>query len=326
MEIHFGFSGDSNLFTKIAETIKNAFFILCTTIGTIFLTLGSAYAGSYTLETELNNWRALSGIFNHVTYLCTIPYSALALGTILIIIGSTGVYFDQKIQQNKIKSLDEKITEINTLRKELNISQEELQTQKNLMSQMHINTVETWLKEAANHLKLTTYERISLYYEFKGEFYLLARYSQNPDYNAVHRQKFPKNQGVISKAWQHEKHIESKCPEAHEQSYATYLKETYGYEESKVKELTMKSCRYFGKAVNDAHTHIGVIIFESTKKDFISTTDDTNKLEQYCNNNQAQISKFVRESLKLDREINIKESTTTSVKADELEMMRKAKK
>ncbi|MFP3416232.1 hypothetical protein SB773_32855, partial [Bacillus sp. SIMBA_074] len=85
-----------------------------------------------------------------------------------------------------------------------------------------------------------------IYYEHDEEFYLLERYSKNPTYAKVHRQKFPLNQGVISKAWEHESHIESGCPHSNSyEEYVKYLDEHYEYKKEKIDTLTMKSCRYY---------------------------------------------------------------------------------
>ena len=68
----------------------------------------------------------------------------------------------------------------------------------------------------------------------------------------------------------------------------------------------MKSCRYIALAIVDADVHIGVIVFESTETDFLKENDTENKIREHCKNHQGQLSKFVRDGLKLDREATIK--------------------
>lgn len=146
----------------------------------------------------------------------------------------------------------------------LNFSQEEVQEATSKLIEKHTELVTTFLKGAFRQLNMDTYARVSLYYEHDEEFYILARYSANPNYSKIHRQKFPLNQGVISMAWQHNSHEESECPSAAEdfEQYKRYMNVTYQYDDDKISNLAMNSCRYYAKAVIDADVHIGVLVFE----------------------------------------------------------------
>jgi hypothetical protein len=156
---------------------------------------------------------------------------------------------------------------------------------------------------------------------------LLARYSINPQYTKIHRQKFPLNQGVIDKAWQHGCHVDKDCPKAEQnKEYVDYLIQTYGYEKEKINNLTMKSCRYIALAIVDADVHIGVIVFESTDPNFLTHIDTENNIKEHCKKYQAQLCKFVRDGLELDRETKIKRSKNTESVEDNVLLTMENKK
>lgn len=67
----------------------------------------------------------------------------------------------------------------------------------------------------------------------KRNLQALSRFSQNTLYDKIHNNKFPLNQGVISKSWQHNEFIENNCPLYNENSKRNYIelyeKETWVY-------------------------------------------------------------------------------------------------
>ncbi|MEL6114857.1 hypothetical protein P0Y67_06555 [Photobacterium sp. SP02] len=315
----FGFSGNSDFFKDLGDGIGKGLFILCAAIGTVLLTVGGAYAGSYTFST---NWQSTMGIWSSLWLIIWNPNSALLSGVVLFLLGATGTYKDQDRQNKKMLELSKENEELGGTKSALNSAQEELQESMSKIIGLHGELVQTWLKGMAKFLELDSNSRVTIYYEHDEEFYLLERYSKNPTYAKVHRQKFPLNQGVISKAWEHESHIESGCPHSNSyEEYVKYLDEHYEYKKEKIDTLTMKSCRYYAKAIIDADIHIGVIVLEGTEINFFENNFER-KVTEYCRDHQGQLSKFVRDSLLFDKEVNIKrEGKSISVEDDILQMM-----
>ncbi|WP_319380662.1 hypothetical protein [Thiomicrorhabdus sp.] len=300
----FGFSGTSTFFEEFGKIIKNGFFIIFYVLGTIILAIGSAFASGFDFTKE---WAAVSGVLDSTIFLAVNPYSGIGFGSVFLLLGSLGIYLDQNRQNKEIKDLEEDNREIKQTRSDLNLSQEALQESKSKILEIHEELVQTWLKGLYKQFNLDTHSRITVYYEYEKQFYLLARYSSNPRYTEKHRLKFSLNEGVISKAWQHGIHIEKQCPnhETSSVSYGEYMQENYGYDSDKITNLTMKSCRYWAKSIADADINIGVIVFESTEENFIDE-NECEKIEAYLNTHQSQLAKFVRDSLTFDKEVSLK--------------------
>ncbi|MCU8412457.1 hypothetical protein M2G44_17970 [Vibrio vulnificus] len=319
---HFGFTENSNLFNKLGSMIDQGFFIVLAAIGTVFLTIGGAYAGSYEFSVE---WEKTTGWWGCFKLIFWNPNASLFFGSASFLFGALGTFKDQSAQNKKMSILqDENVTLVDT-RQALNTTQEQLQESKSELAKLHTDLVETWLLGVCKHLGLNSKERITIYYEHDEEFYLLARHSRNPHFSKVHRQKFPLNQGVIGQSWQHDVCIEVECPSSENlDAYKNFMNQKYGYDLSKLESLTMKSCRYVAKAISDAGVHIGVIVFESESDDFVSREDDEKIKEilAYCEEHQSQIAKFVRDGFKYSKEINLKsENQVQSVEDDFLELL-----
>lgn len=315
----FGFSGNSDFFKNLGDGVGKGLFILCAAIGTVLLTVGGAFAGSYVFST---NWEATEGFWHCAWLIIFNPNSALISGGALFLLGAVGTYKDQDRQNKNMLALTQENELLNDTKNALNSAQEELQESKSRVIGLHGELVQTWLKGMSKYLELDSNSRVTIYFEHDEEFYLLERHSKNPTYSKVHIQKFPLNQGVISKAWEHESHIENECPHSSSnEDYIDYLINTYGYEREKIKSLTMKSCRYYAKAIIDADVHTGVIVFEGTDINFLEN-ELIQKIDQYCGDHQGQLSKFVRDSLLFDKEVNIKrEGKSVAVEDDILQMM-----
>lgn len=315
----FGFSGESDFFKNLGDGVGKGLFILCAAIGTVLLTIGGAFAGNYVFST---NWQATTGFWQCLWLILVNPNSALISGGGLFLLGATGTYKDQDRQNKNMLELGLENEQLSDTKNALNSAQEELQESKSRIIGLHGELVQTWLKGMSKFLELDSNSRVTIYYEHDEEFYLLERYSKNPTYSKIHRQKFPLNQGVISKSWEHESHIENECPHSSSnEDYINYLVDTYGYKQEKIESLTMKSCRYYAKAIIDADVHTGVIVFEGTEMNFLEN-DLKQKIDDYCREHQGQLSKFVRDSLLFDKEVNIKrEGKSMSVEVDILQIM-----
>ena len=324
---YFGFAESSTFFKICGEKLDNGFFLLCTALGTLFLTFGGAYAGGFDF---LKEWDNVSSLKLKSQLIIFNPITSMGIGGLLLIYGTLGTYFDQNKQKQTNIKLEEENQRLQELKTALNSSQEDIQEYQSRIYKLHKELVATWLKGASKHLNLDHNERVTIYYEFEGEFYLLARYSKNPIFNKIHRQKFPLNKGVIGKAWQNEIHIEENAPSSDQyEEWLKYMSETYSYEVTKLKSLTMQSCRYIALAVIDADVHIGVIVFESINSNFINCHNDDDRengtIQKYCRNRQSQLSQFVRDGIGFDREIDIRrnDNIKPSVEKDILTTFKK---
>lgn len=315
----FGFEGESDFFHRSANRFSKGFYILSAAVGTVLIAIGSSFVGGYEFS---ESWGNSQGILEKAWVLTGNPYFLLAVGIISFLFGTYGNYIDQDRQRERMEELKKENRELESVRVELNSTQEEMQASKSKVIEVHQELVTTWIKELFNKLSLGSEERITIYYEFDEEFFLLARYSSNPVFAKIHRQKFPLNQGVISRAWQHNNCVEKKCPHASDfEEYSNYLENEYGYESVKIKSFTMKACRYLGQAIKDADVHKGVIVFESTREDFLTGAKDKEIL-RCCDESQSQLSKFVRDSLSFDREVAIgREGKEEAVEEDFIRYM-----
>lgn len=316
---NFGFTGKSDFFRKAGDRLSKGLYILTAVTGTILMTVGGSFAGGYEF---VEGVEAADGLWESLKAIAYTPHTLLGLGGLALLFGAFGTYADQDRQHKRIGEVSSENQRLKDIEEELNSAQEEMQINRSKVIEIQQELVATWLKGLCRHFDLNSEERATVYYEYGEAFYLLARYSKNPVYAKVHRQKFPLNQGVISKAWQHNRYIDRDCPHAdEEQKYSDYLQEEYDYEPEKIENLTMRSCRYLGKAIVDADVHTGVIVFESTRKDFL-TDQKCEEISKFCDNNQGQLAKFVRDSLSFDREIILKkEGRETSVDDDFLNSM-----
>jgi len=301
---NFGFSGKSEYFQSKGASLDNGFFIILTSVGTIVFGLSCAFISSYE---PIVTWSQFQGISGFIYFFISNPIIGMFVGVPMLIVGAIGTYKDQNKQNKEIDKLKVENSELPKIKSKVNAIQEELEAFKSKVIESHLDLVANWLKGLDKILKLDNNDRVTIYYENKEEFYLLQRHSRNPKYKKVHRQKFPLNQGVISKAFEDGEYLEILCPSIDDSPdlYKQFLQDTYEYESDKIDKLTMNSCRYLSLAIIEADIHVGVIVFESTSKNFFDT-DKAKKIKGYCKDHQGQLSKFVRDMLKLDTEVKVK--------------------
>ncbi|MGX9379005.1 hypothetical protein [Pseudomonas sp. JQ36] len=331
-----GFLGTSKNLSHMGLLGDEASYIVMATVGTVLLGLGGGFVGGWDFSKTFSPIQpeylrvALALIFN--------PYMSFIFGIALLGIGATGTYKDQNKQQSKIIELDNRIATLNAAKEEiarkLNASESALKSSledKELLNaelrQLNTAIVKNHLINLSMQLELGTTDRITMYYEMDNTFNLLARYSKNPKYNKVNRQKFAIDEGATSIAWEHAECIESNCPTydlADNEDYFNYLIETYKFDAALVNSFRMKSCRIVALAVSDAGTHSGVIVFESTSQDFFDrhNGDLITKIKRHCEGNQDILSKYFRDGLNLNREGKLKvRNKPESVESEFLEQM-----
>lgn len=318
----FGFAGKTNIFQKIGSALDNGIYVILTAAGTIALGFGGGLVGNYKLDDKLKLTE--SWMDTLLAFVCH-PLIWMLVGATLIIIGSIGTYKDATSLKNKIDNLEQENSTIPTLNAAINNSQESIEALRSSLRKLHTDLVTTHLKAAYKYIGLSTHDRVSIYYEHGNDFYLLARYSQNPVYAKSHRLKFALNQGVIGKAWQHQRHVERDCPSFEKKAeYLCHMEKSYGFKEAQALGFAMKSCRYLAVAISDADSHTGVIVFESTDTKFFEGYGGKieNSIYAYCLDYQGIHSKFLRDGLDLNREAHIK-SAPASVEQDFLQSFKK---
>lgn len=318
----FGFAGHGDTLGKLGSKLNNSLFIALTSIGTIILGFGGALAGGYTFDAK---WQAATTTAEHFSVIAHYPIAWMYIGGLLVLIGSIGTYLDSNTLKEQNEKLLAENSGIGDLKAGINSAQETTEILKSSLRKLHTELVTTHLKAAYRYIGLSTHDRISIYYEHGNEFYLLARYSQNPEYAKSHRQKFALNQGVIGKAWQHQRHVERHCPSFEKKAeYIKHMSETYGFKEDQLLGFAMKSCRYVAVAISDADSHTGVIVFESTDDEFLQgyNGEIEGNIFTYCLDYQGIHSKFLRDGLDFNRELHIK-SAPPSVEQDFLHTFKK---
>lgn len=220
-------------------------------------------------------------------------------------IGAKGVYNEKKQLIKENEQLRQENLKVKELEAKVEASQEDGQSLRSDIYRVHQDLVGTWLKGVSKQINLDSYSRVSIYYENQESFYLLSRYSINPKLAKTYKQKFGLNEGVISQAWQHGEHSEDDSPEyvSDKNGYIEYMIKHYGYSREVLELINMKSCRYFALAITEAGDNIGVIIFESERKDSFSNEIKT-QIRDYCSDHQSHLCNFVKDGTLYDKSIS----------------------
>jgi hypothetical protein len=300
-KLKFGFSGESKAIQKVSQELQNGFYLFSAILGTTFLSVGSGYVGALKFTEEFSKQVCL---YDKILLIVFNSYSAFIVGVSFLWIGSFGAYHDNLNLVKMNEELTKKGNEYDDLRNLHDAAIEDVISLRSDIQRLHSNLVETWMKGVFKELDLTSRCRMTAYFENNRDFILLARYSTNPEYKLVHTQKFPLNQGVISKAWQHGEHIDkdSPCFDDNREEYYQYMIKTYGYDKARLDKLTMRSCGYFAKAIIDADITVGVILIEA---DVHGLLDEERiiKARQFFDMYQSYMSGFVREAKLYDQSI-----------------------
>lgn len=297
----FGFSGKRFSF----DFQLKYFYQIITILGTVCMALGGDFIPTFDESVKIfcseNSNCILAYVLNNIII--------FIIGMILALWGIIGAKSDNEILQKNNDELKKDIKKFINIEKDLKSLKEENVKLIAQLNEKNEEIVKNWLKMISSEMNLNTYERLSIYYESNEEFTILSRFSQNTLYDKIHNNKFPLNQGVISKSWQHNEFIENNCPLYNENSkrnYINYMKKNYGYTEDRLNKLTMKSDKLYGIAVQIAEDNIGVILYEKIsigEKDF---NDKCAMLKQKSNRYANYLTKYIQQAIKFDRSINLK--------------------
>lgn len=173
----------------------------------------------------------------------------------------------EKIENDKNNKIDLLITE----KKSLDIKIQHLENQISKINNNSIEIVEIHLAYLFEKMKLGSNERISLYKLIKDEFYVLGRYSSNPELRKRSR-SFYKKEGLIFKAWQEIKFFKNTgIPVAEgkrtkfRNNYYKIINSLAQIEEETVWNMKMKSRSFYIKAFKDLMSleQTSIIVIES---------------------------------------------------------------
>lgn len=202
-----------------------------------------------------------------------------AIGWVLfvIVIILTIVQIVNQIKETKsIEIIEkEKTDEIKTLKgekKELDIKIQNLESQISKINNNSIEIVEIHLAYLFEKMNLKNSERISLYKFIDDKFYVLGRFSSNPEFKKRGRNSY-KKEGLIFKAWQLGKYFKnsgipipnmSTRPKLRK-GYYKVLNDIARIDEETVWKMNMKSRSFYLKALKDSGNveNTSIIVIES---------------------------------------------------------------
>lgn len=312
--LNFGFSSKKNTFQKLSIKLENNMYILFTVLGTALFTYAGGFASSapsILSRTKGGAWHGQESLLDILSTLATHPTLHFFYGAMFVAFGLRGTSKDYANLQNNNQILNDEVKTLQHDREQLGSSLEEISKLNVLLREKHEQLVKTWLKGTFSNLlrrenstvQDNTYARVSIYYVYNNEFYILARYSPNGELDKIHRQKFKSGRGIINKIYQHLEWHENKLPfydEENSDEYYTAIEKEYGYKKEQLSCFSMKTCRYFGEAIREADMTIGIILYESLLPEDLQTEQQINNIRNYHERNRSHLCQFVRYGIKHD--------------------------
>lgn len=197
------------------------------------------------------------------------------LFVIVIILTITQIVKQVKETKSIEKIEKEKTDEINTLKFDKNNLDIKIQNLENQISKINNNSieiVEIHLAYLFEKMNLKNSERISLYKFIDEKFYVLGRFSNNPELRKRGRNSY-KKEGLIFKAWQVGKFFKNSgilIPNMSTRSkfrkgYYKVLNDIARIDEETVWNMNMKSRSFYLKALKDSGNveNTSIIVIES---------------------------------------------------------------
>lgn len=139
-------------------------------------------------------------------------------------------------------------------------------------------------------LNLTDNERISMYKFQDDYFYIIGRYSINPDLKEINRDKYPK-EGLIYKAWCDGEYFLNDSPEFKRNKAYNFFNNIAPINKVTFDSLTMKSRSYYLKAFTNTKKidRIAIIVIESKKNKTLAK----NEIDIVLKEEENKLSSFV---------------------------------
>lgn len=236
-------------------------------------------ASKILLEYYFGHWYYVLRIFPGLIYLLIpiilsfptlITYVDNLLGILIVVAILVITFFCQQfsivLSENKYRKLE---TENEELRREINDLTLTLES-----------LPEDYIRIFFHELNLGDQDRISIYVYDEKYFTIVGRWSPTPNLKKKGREKYPLDEGFISKAWNgqtknnksyfHKNQLSD--PETNEFQYIKEIQAATDIPEETIKSLSMKSRSYYVRSIKEemSGSSIGVLVIESLKSSFSS--------------------------------------------------------
>lgn len=240
-------------------------------------------------------------LFELDTIIPKLNFNTKTIGWGLFLIVVILTIFQIAKQVNESKTIDkiekDKNEEIQNLKKEkgkLDIAIQKLENNLAKINSNSIDIVEIHLAYLSEKMNFTNNERITLYKFINDNFYVLGRYSKNPELKRRSRNSY-KKEGLIFKAWNESKFFKNSgipIPDTRRTKFKTgyykVLNTISSIDEETVWNMKMKSRSFYIKTLKDLNgleqTSILVIesindkAFEEIKIDTVFNLDEERRL------------------------------------------------
>ena len=307
-----GFSSESKPITKFVESIEEHEYVLLNAVGPIGVAVFLTFISDWWTNAAFLAPSTFKDLLSLCWSLIWNPFFGTLMFFVLTVIGALG----QAADMRKLKGANERLKSANDdLKNRLSHQEAEKESLDNrLRTEIENNyqlaeeliqafkkTAHLWTCQIFNELQLTVKHRISIYYldSEQNNLVLLDRFAKNHDFNSVGRPFFPRQQGVIGKAWANGECIDKKIPIVNRKdtAYYQYLNENYDIPRDVSSRLRMNSCTIAGFAIEDVHGHhTGVIIFESQdQNDFVDQT-----LRNIAKRENVRLQEFIADASSRD--------------------------
>ena len=142
------------------------------------------------------------------------------------------------------------------------------------------------IRYLADHCSLAANsDRVSVYYHHDKQFVMLARWSQNPNFNSPGRGTYPVGQGAIGDAWDASSAV-AELPGSRAR-WNQSREKNHGFPQGTAATITMHSQSIAAQRIAINGAAAGVIVFESTIKqrasqDTLDALDDSKLYAALC--------------------------------------------
>lgn len=292
--MYLGFTGKSTGITsKIINFLnvsRKATFFSIDVLGTLFMGVGAAWLTSKGIDQYDFYWEIS---WNNLKEFFKSPLLYMMIGFILYVYAKKCQWEDNNNLYKANKLVGANNSELESQMRGVTEDKEVL---KKKLELAYRELVITWLSTSMNGLGvLNANVRATVYYFHDGAFHYVGRYSKNPMIAKVSTNKVVLNGGVLSKAWIHGVYEDlNDCPEYeyNKNEYFSYQLEKYGFDEDKVRQLTMKPCQYYAKTIIENCEPIGIIIFECDSK--ILNSSRVKKIGQHCMSHESNLISYIK--------------------------------
>lgn len=312
--MYWGFTGKSlGIIDKIVtflKALRKAFYLILDFIGAALVGIGAAWLTSKGIDQYLCYW---DPTYLGIKAFLKSPIFFIVLGLILY---ATAKYFELHDKETLLKNNNKLNTQNKTLEQQMRGITEDKEILGKKLELAYRELVVTWLSTSMQSLGiLTPNMRATVYYFKDGAFHYVGRHSKNPMIAKVSTNKVILNGGVLSQAWSNGTFEDlNDCPiyNLGESEYLQYQNEKYGFDEDKVRQLTMKPCQYYAKTITDSFEPVGIIVFECNEK-FLNSTR-VRKIGSHCTGHESNLIGYIKKVR--DQDVRVSQQPLDDVEND----------